>query len=162
MERIGNAAGLSASFIGFTLGLANLTGFAGASLVAWAGARFGRLWPLVASTVIQLLCLWVLAGRVTSTEYLVAIGIISLSWNVVNPIQIGILAGVDMGGRLLALSSTVIGVGLALGPALGAAVLNGTSYTNVLWLVAALTVTSALIALPVLRPARHAPIGAVT
>ena len=156
MERIGNASGLSAQFIGFTLGLANLTGFAGAALVAWAGSRFGRLIPLLLSTAIQLVCVWALSGTVSSVGYLVAIAVISLSWNVVNPMQIGVLAGVDRGGRLLALSSTVIGVGLAIGPALGAAVLRGADYSLVLWLVAGLAVASLLLALPVLRPARAA------
>ena len=156
MERIGNASGLSAQFIGFTLGLANLTGFAGAALVAWAGSRFGRLIPLLVSTAIQLVCVWALSGTVSSVGYLVAIAVISLSWNVVNPMQIGVLAGVDRGGRLLALSSTVIGVGLAIGPALGAAVLRGADYSLVLWLVAGLAVASLLLALPVLGPARAA------
>jgi predicted MFS family arabinose efflux permease len=151
MERIGNASGLSAQFIGFTLGLANLTGFAGASLVAWAGARFGRFLPLVVSTVVQLACLWALSGHVGSSVYLVAIGLVSLAWNIVNPIQIGILAGVDPNGRALALASTVIGVGLAFGPALGALVLRDADYSRVLWLTAALAVLSVLVALPAMR-----------
>jgi predicted MFS family arabinose efflux permease len=151
MERIGNAAGLSAQFIGFTLGLANLTGFVGATLVAWLGTRFGRLWPLLLLTTVQVICVWLLAGKVNSTIYLLAIGVISLSWNIVNPIQIGILAGVDQRGRLLALSSTVIGVGLALGPALGAAALHGDDYSTVLQLVAGLAVASTVLALPVVR-----------
>jgi len=156
MERIGNAAGLSAQFIGFTLGLANLTGFAGASLVAWLGTRFGRLLPLVLSTAIQLICLWALSGIISSSGYLIAIGVISLAWNIVNPIQIGILAGVEPSGRALALASTVIGVGLAAGPALGAAVLHGNDYSRVLVLVAFLTVISIVLALFAMRANRGA------
>jgi predicted MFS family arabinose efflux permease len=151
MERIGNASGLSAHFIGFTLGLANLTGFVGASLVAWLGTRFGRLLPLLVLTVVQLVCVWTLSGGVSSAKYVLAIGVISLSWNIVNPIQIGILAAVDQRGRWLALSSTVIGVGLALGPALGAAALGSEGYASVLWLVAGLAVASTLLALPVVH-----------
>ncbi len=157
MERIGSAAGLSAQFIGFTLGLANLTGFVGATLVAWLGTRFGRLWPLLILTTVQVVCVWLLAGKVNSTIYLLAIGVISLSWNIVNPIQIGILAGVDQRGRLLALSSTVIGVGLALGPALGAAALHGADYSTVLRLVAGLALASTVLALPVVRRLATAP-----
>ena len=156
MERIGNASGLSAQFIGFTLGLANLTGFAGASLVAWLGTRFGRLVPLVLSTAVQLACLWALLGTVSSPGYLIAIGVISLAWNIVNPIQVGILADVDQGGRALALASTVIGVGLAIGPAMGAAVLHGTDYSRILWLAAFLAILSIVLALPAMRPSRGA------
>jgi predicted MFS family arabinose efflux permease len=151
MERIGSASGLSLQFIGFTLGLANLTGFVGASLVAWLGTRFGRLLPLVLSTAVQLACLWVLSGVVGSSAYLIAIAMVSLAWNIVNPIQIGILAGVDPSGRALALASTVIGVGLAAGPALGAAMLHGQDYSGVLMLVGFLAVLSILLVLPAMR-----------
>lgn len=154
MERIGTASGLSAQFIGFTLGLANLTGFAGASLVAWLGTRFGRTGPLVLSTAAQLACLWALSGTVHSSGYLVAIGVISLAWNIVNPIQVGILAGVDQGGRALALASTVIGVGLAIGPAMGAAVLRGTDYSRILSLAACLAVLSIVLAFPAIHSSR--------
>jgi predicted MFS family arabinose efflux permease len=161
MERIGNASGLSAQFIGFTLGLANLTGFAGASLVAWLGTRFGRLLPLVLSTAIQLICLWALSGTIGSSGYLIAIAVISLAWNIVNPIQIGILAGVDTSGRALALASTVIGVGLAAGPALGATVLHGNDYSSVLALVAFLTVISIALTLSAMRTNQQAdPVAA--
>lgn len=153
VERIGNASGLSPRFIGFTLGLANLAGFVGASLVAWLGTRFGRLWPLLVLTLVQVGCVWMLSGHVSSTTYLLSMGVIALSWNIVNPIQIGILAAVDQRGRWLALSSTVIGAGLALGPALGAAALRGEGYSSVLWLVAGLAVASTLLTLPVLRRA---------
>ena len=160
MERIGNASGLSAQFIGFTLGLANLTGFAGATLVAWLGTRFGRVWPLLVSTAIQLACLWALSGTLGSSGYLVAIGVISLAWNIVNPIQIGILASVDADGRALALASTVIGVGLAAGPALGAVVLHGNDYAGVLSLVAFLAVLSIVVIIPVMRSGREAVLDA--
>jgi predicted MFS family arabinose efflux permease len=151
MERIGNASGLSLQFIGFTLGLANLTGFVGASLVAWLGTRFGRFMPLVLATAVQLACLWVLSGVMGSSAYLIAIAMVSLAWNIVNPIQIGILAGVDPSGSALALASTVIGVGLAAGPALGAAVLHGKDYSGVLALVAFLAVLSIVLVLPAMR-----------
>lgn len=154
MERLGDAAGLSAQFIGFALGFANLSGFVGASLVAWIGSRFGRLVPLAVSTLLQIGCLWLLARISGNKDYLFSVALISLSWNVVNPIQIGILADVDASGRLLALSSTVIGVGLAAGPALGAAVLVGTDYSRVLWLCAALAVVTVALALPALRGSR--------
>jgi predicted MFS family arabinose efflux permease len=94
-----------------------------------------------------------LASTKVSDPYL-AVALISLCWNVVNPIQIGILAEVDDGGRLLALSSTVIGVGLASGPALGAAVLTGTDYSRVLWLCAGLSIVTAVLAVPALTGAR--------
>jgi predicted MFS family arabinose efflux permease len=147
VERIGNASGLSGEFIGFSLGLANLTGFAGAMLVAWLGARLGRLLPLVIATLIQLVCLAALSGHVTSVAYIAGIGSMALAWNVVNPFQMSILAGVDPSGKALALATTVTGLGLAIGPAAGAVAIGFGGYAAILWLAAALSVVSVLLLL---------------
>lgn len=152
MERIGNASGLTGQYIGFALGAANLTGFVGAALVASIGSRFGRALPIVVSTVVQLACLWSLSGHLSPTAYLVAIGLISLAWNVVNPYQLGVLAMVDPGGRALAMSATVVGVGLAAGPAMAAVVVGSGGYDGILWLASALAVLSVVLIIPALRP----------
>lgn len=146
VERIGNASGLEPQFIGFTLGMANLTGFAGAALVAWLGARVGRALPLALATLMQLVCLFTLSGHVTSTTYLLGLGLLSMAWNIVNPFQLGVLAGVDTSGKSLALAATVAGIGLAVGPAAGAAVIGQGGYGAILWLAGALAILS-LIAL---------------
>ncbi len=157
VERIGNAAGLEPQFIGFALGLANLTGFAGAALVAWLGSRAGRLLPLAVVTVLQLVCLATLSGQVTSVAYLLGLGLLSMAWNVVNPFQLGVLAGVDSTGKSLALAATVTGVGLAAGPAAGAAGIAYGGYGAILWMAGALAVLSLVLLLPPLAGiARHA------
>lgn len=147
VERIGNGSGLSADYIGFSLGLANLTGFAGAMLVAWLGARLGRLIPLGIATLVQLVCLVALSGHVSSVAYIAGISSMSLAWNVVNPFQMSILAGVDPSGKALALAATVTGAGLAIGPAAGAVAIGFGGYGAILWLAGALAVTSVLLLL---------------
>lgn len=157
VERIGNASSLSAEYIGFCLGLANLTGFVGAMLVAWLGARLGRLLPLAIATVIQLVSLIALSGHVSSLAYLIGIGSMALAWNVVNPFQLSILAGVDPSGKALALATTVTGVGLAIGPAAGATAIGLGGYTAILWLAAALAVATVLLLLAPQRAAAKQP-----
>ncbi len=153
-ERIGNAAGIDGQFIGFSLGVANLTGFVGASLVAALGTRLGRLAPMVLSTVVTVICFVVLMGTVGPWTYLVAISTAALCWNIMNPFQLGILAGVDPTGRSLALAATVTGAGLALGPAIGALAIGAGGYPAVLWLACALAVVSLLLLFPPLRALR--------
>jgi predicted MFS family arabinose efflux permease len=46
-------------------------------------------------------------------------------------------------------------VGLAAGPALGAAVLSGADYSRVLWLCAVLSIVTAALALPALAGIRN-------
>lgn len=147
IERIGNASGLSVDYIGFSLGLANLTGFAGAMLVAWLGARLGRLIPLAIATAVQLVCLVVLSGQVSSVGYVAGIGLMALAWNIVNPFQLSILAGVDPSGKALALATTVTGAGLAIGPAAGAVAIGFGGYGAILWLAAALAIATLLLLL---------------
>ncbi len=152
IERIGNAAGLDATFIGFSLGMANLTGFAGAALVAWLGTRAGRLLPLAVATALQLACLLALSGRLSSMVFIIALGTMSLAWNIVNPFQLGILSGVDPSGKSLALAATVTGIGLAAGPAMGSMAIASGGYGAILWLAAGLAVVSfALLVLPIRR-----------
>lgn len=138
MERIGNAAGLSIGYIGFVLGAANLTGFAGAALVAAFGQRLGRAVPLAVLTLLQLACIGLLAFVQGPLSYLLIIGAIALAWNVVNPIQLGLLASVDPGGRLLAMSATFMGVGLAAGPAMAALLVGQGAYGRLLFACGAL------------------------
>jgi predicted MFS family arabinose efflux permease len=153
IERVGNASGISAEFIGFSLGVGNLTGFLGASLVAALGSRAGRLVPIVVATVINLGCLWILAHPVSPWTYLVALGTTSFTWNIVNPFQLGILAAVDPSGKALALAATVTGAGLAIGPAIGAAAIGIGGYAAVFWLAGTLAIVSVFLMLPALRAA---------
>jgi MFS family permease len=156
IERIGNASGLTPEYIGFSLGAANLTGFVGAALVAWLGTRVGRVAPLVIATVLQLVCLAALAGHVNSVTYLVALGVLALAWNVVNPFQLGVLAGIDPSGKALALAATVTGGGLAIGPAAAALAIGVGGYGAVLWLGGSLSIISLALVLPPERAiARH-------
>jgi MFS family permease len=150
-ERIGSNAGLSAGLVGFGLGLMNLTGFAGASFVAWLGKRVGRVAPLVAATAAQIGALLVLTGKPPAAAFVLACIVLPFAWNVVNPLQLAILAEFDTGGRALALSATFTGVGLALGPALAAFVLHGSDYNPVLRLACGLAVLTLALMVPALR-----------
>jgi predicted MFS family arabinose efflux permease len=151
LERIGNRAGLSSVFIGFTLGCATLTGFAGASMVAWAGSRFDRRMLLLVTMVVEILALGALFGRPGAAMFLVANTILALFWNIVNPLQLGILADVDATGKALALAATATGTGMALGPSIGAVTLNVQGYEVLLVTVGALTVLSVGLMIAVLR-----------
>jgi predicted MFS family arabinose efflux permease len=103
------------------------------------------------ATLLQLGCLAVLMGHVSPTSYILALGVLALAWNVVNPFQLGVLAGIDPSGRALALAATVTGVGLALGPAIAAVAIGMGGYGAVLWLGGALSVISLAL---VLQPER--------
>lgn len=151
IERVGHASGLGATFIGFSLGVANLTGFVGASLVAALGTRVGRLLPLTGATAILLACIVPLTRPLTPLIFILSMGLTALAWNIVNPFQLGILASVDSTGRALALAATVTGAGLAIGPAVGATAIGIGGYDAVLWTSGLFEVISLLLVLPALH-----------
>ena len=151
IERMGNASGLTTEYIGFSLGVATLTGFAGAALVAWAGNRLGRFVPLLVATFFQLVCFVALFGHISPLTYLGSMAGLALFWNVMNPFQLAILADVDRTGRALALAATVTGIGLAVGPALGALTISSNGYGGILALAGTLALVSLALLLPALR-----------
>ena len=132
IERIGNASAIRPEFIGFALGAANLTGFAGASLVALLGTRLGRFVPMLLATIINVGGLLIFSRPVSPWTYMIVLGAMSLSWNAINPFQLGVLANSDPSGKALALAATVTGAGLALGPALGAVAIERGGYSAAL------------------------------
>ncbi len=149
-ERMGNAAGLTGEYIGFSLGLANLVGLGGAALVAGLGVRAGRWVPLLLATAVQVACLYALMGETSDRSYLVAMCLLAFGWNVVIPYQQGLLAEVDHSGKALALVATATGVGLALGPGAAASVLSGEGYMEVNVLAGVLAVLSMVLVVPAL------------
>lgn len=151
MERIGNRAGLSAVFIGLSLGLSTLTGFVGAALIAWLGNRNNRLIPLLVTMAIQLVALGALTGRPSALTFIAASAVLALCWNIVNPLQLSILADVDVTGKALALSATATGVGMAMGPSIGALSINAQGYGVLLSTVGALALVSVALMVMVLR-----------
>lgn len=151
VERIGNSSGLSGTFIGLCLGIATLTGFAGASMVAWIGSRGTRLKLLLAGTAIQIISLTGLSGQPSAGLFLVAAAVLALCWNVINPIQLGILSDLDSSGRALALSATATGLGMALGPTIGALSLDSEGYDTLLKVVGFLAIFSLALMIPMIR-----------
>lgn len=155
-ERIGHVAGLSASFIGFSLGVATLTGFLGAAAVAWAGKVFGRTTPLFVFTLLQVGVYVVLVGDVSSTVYLAAVALLAFAWNAMIPLQFGILADIDPTGKALALAATFTGVGLTLGPAIAAVAIGSEQhYSRINWLSGILALLTFTLLVPALLADRR-------
>jgi MFS family permease len=144
-ERIGSAAQLSPQFIGFALGVATLVSAAGAGLVAWLGSRLNRFAAVLVATVVQAAAFVALGGVLGASTFLVTLAATAIAWNVVNPLQLGILAEVDTRGTILALAPAATGLGLAVGPAVGSAVTSPGNYQALLGVCIALAVGSSLL-----------------
>ena len=132
-ERIGDAAGLEASTIGRALGTSLLAGLFGALLAAALVDRFGRGLPIVASALLQLVALVLIAGQPSVATYTVGVMLFSFCWNFPVAYQLAITVEVDRGGRLVVLFLSAVKLGYAIGPALaGQLIALGGSFAPVL------------------------------
>ncbi len=124
VERIGAASGLAATFIGDSLMVASLCGIAGCAGAIVLGARIGRVRPLLLGFALFLSGTLGLNGFVSALRFLLAAGIFNFAWTFTLPFILASMAMHDNSGRLMALTNFVIGGGLALGPAIIAALLG--------------------------------------
>lgn len=124
VERIGAASGLDGTLIGDDLTIASLCGIAGCGSAIVLGARWGRVRPLLIGFALILVGSAALTGVVPATRFLLAAGAFKYAWTFALPFILAAMAAHDHSGRLMAVVNFLIGGGLALGPALVAALLG--------------------------------------
>ena len=146
LERLGNGAGLEASFIGNTLAVSLAGALFGALLAAIIADRFGRVIPLIITLVIQLIALLLLVGELSGTAFFFGVMLFAFAWNFPVPYQLAITVSMDVSGRLVVLFLSAVKLGYAAAPVIAAQlILMGQSFTPVIVLSASVFLTSALI-----------------
>jgi predicted MFS family arabinose efflux permease len=155
VERIGTAAGLSPERIGDDLTIASLCGVAGCATAAVVGAKLGRKLPLYGGYLLMVVSILALAGSPSPLRYLVATCGFKYAWTFALPFILASASDLDRDGRVMALSNFVIGCGLAIGPAIIAALLDerldyGVSITTA---VVGVVLSLVLLSLGLRRPA---------
>lgn len=151
LERIGDHAGLSIEEIGTSLSAANFAGLSGAILVAVIGSRFGRFWPVSIALLITAASVLLLLGTPTAMVYGVAICIYLFGWIFLVPLMLGAVAEIDDSGRYVTLANAALGVGLSLGPVLGALLIGDTeAYGRSIYLSSLLMLASLFVILPLI------------
>ena len=134
LERIGVANGLTAATIGRHLTLASVCGIAGCLAATALGARLRRGLPLLLGLALLVGSIILLMGRLSPAEFLLGSGGFKFAWTFALPFMLAVTASLDASGRILALANLMIGCGLALGPAVVAALLGDPPrYTVALW-----------------------------
>jgi predicted MFS family arabinose efflux permease len=161
LERMGNAAGLQAGFIGSTLAVSLFGALFGALLAAMIENRFGRVMPLIVTVAVQGVALLLLSGELSRNAFLVGVMLFAFGWNFPVAYQLAITVSIDVRGRLVVLFLSAVKLGYAVAPVIAAQlIMMGRGYTPVISLAAACLVTSAIIfvALAVLKtPGRGMP-----
>jgi predicted MFS family arabinose efflux permease len=149
MIGLGEAKGLTVSFMSPALGTASWIALIGAFLVIVIGTKYGRTLPLIVSILVTALCSWLLHFSQSEEVYLIANIIIGITWAFALPYMFGICSELDKAGQLAAMGGFASKMGLASGPMVGALILTAEQYHMVINVaVLGLIVASIVVVLP--------------
>ncbi len=148
MERIGLAANVDAQFISRVLGSAALAGLVGGLMVTWLSTKAGRVLPngiALGGSIAGLL--FVINGS-SAVAFVAAAMLFYLAWVFGLPYLMGVIAGLDPGGRVAAFAIVMQNAGLAAGPAVAGFVITGEGYGMLGWMGIGLYGVSMILILP--------------
>ena len=132
-EAIGRGFGLSLAQVGAALAASAIAGMAGSGAVIVIGARLPRVLLIAAGTIVSIGSVLLLAQGAGYLSFLVSACLFNFAWNYTFPYQMGVLAQLDRHGSVAVISLVVQLAGLALGPAIGALLLTGAGYGQILY-----------------------------
>ena len=164
LERIGNAAGISAIAIGDSIATAFLVAIV-ASLAATAIAgRCARVWPITLTVACQVVAFFLLAGHVQPLAFLMAAMLITFVWYFSVPFQVGITVDVDPTGRFVVLFLMSMKGSYVVGPSIVSPFISAGDYSAVITFAFLTAIAAYLIflALALIAPGRRSTISAST
>ena len=152
LSLIGKDAGLDDQTVGNAMMLTQFAGIAGASIVIVLGKRVGRALPIGIALVGSIGALMIVGNVKTAVGFTVGACLFNMLWNTTHPYLLSAQASFDRSGRQVSYAVAMQMMGIAAGPAVGAAIVDSGTYMQVILLSAVLmAVTLVLIQPPVLR-----------
>lgn len=161
LDQIGLANHLSTSDVATALAISSIGGLLGALLATGLDSRYGRLRPLLYSTLCTLVSLFIMNENRTFAVFAAMASSFNGAWNFSVPYQFGALALIDPSRRTVALGGAVLNAGLAGGPVVAAAAIGYGGIHNVGWMGMVFSVLSWLLFARILLRAERAPIPSV-
>jgi predicted MFS family arabinose efflux permease len=144
---IGLDGGLSGQSVANGLMVSQFLGIAGALLAAMLGNRFGRILPLAIGILGGAAVLGALFGQFTAVVYGLTVCVYNFAWNLTHPFLLAAMASFDQHGRVVVYAVAAQMLGLAVGPAFAATLLEDSNYGPVIWAGISLFVISWLLIL---------------
>jgi predicted MFS family arabinose efflux permease len=129
---IGVDGGVSEQGVANGLMLSQFLGIAGAFVPAVIGHRYGRIMPLTLGIIGGSLVLVALYDSFTALIYAVTVCVYNFAWNVTHPFLLGAMASFDQHGRVVVYAVAAQMLGLAVGPAFAASLLEDSNYAPII------------------------------
>ncbi len=144
---IGLNGGVGEQEVANGLMLSQFLGIAGAGVAALAGRRFGRVPPLAMGILGGALVLGWLFGEFTAFVYAATVCIYNFAWNMTHPFLLAAMASFDRHGKVVVYAVAAQMLGLAIGPAFAASLIQEGDYARVIAAGMSLFVVSFLLIL---------------
>ena len=129
---IGLNGGVGEQEVANGLMLSQFLGIAGAGVAALAGRRFGRVPPLAMGILGGALVLGWLFGEFTAFVYAATVCIYNFAWNMTHPFLLAAMASFDRHGKVVVYAVAAQMLGLAIGPAFAASLIQEGDYARVI------------------------------
>jgi predicted MFS family arabinose efflux permease len=129
---IGLDGGVSEQGVANGLMVSQFLGIAGAFVPAMIGHRYGRMIPLTVGILGGSLVLLALYGQFTAMIYAVTVCAYNFAWNMSHPFLLGAMASFDQHGRVVVYAIAAQMLGLAVGPAFAASLLENSNYAPII------------------------------
>jgi MFS transporter, DHA1 family, inner membrane transport protein len=142
---IGQWSGLSVQQANVVLSYATLAGMAGAGFAILLGPRLGNATPLLAAGILMGAAVVLVIVRLTQTTFAPAVLLWMCGINFATPYEVAVMSEADRAGRAASLSNAAQTLGMCVGPALGAMVVNGRHAATLGSLAVALLIPSFLL-----------------
>lgn len=137
LEGVARAAGLTLGQTGRALSAGLVISLAGSAAAALIGVRFGRVLPLIVTALFQIAALLLLTRLGHDADPAAAFfwtnTVFQIFWSYVIPYFIIIYNDVDASGRFVAFYGTASHLMLAVGPYVGALLIENGGYAPLLW-----------------------------
>ncbi len=146
LERLGLAANLSVTQIGFALAISSYLGIVGGLAKNWATDFMGPLSPFAIVVIGELGMLVIFATNPGNLMFIVAVCALQFCWAMGMAAFLSSFNLIDQSGGLVLLLMSVAKVGYSLGPALMGWLIVGDDYSYVIMSAAAMVVAGMLIA----------------
>jgi predicted MFS family arabinose efflux permease len=148
---IGTSKGFSEQQVASALSLSQFLAIAAALGAATVGTRYGRLGPVclgILGGIVPLLFLFQLQNL---SAFVVAVCVYNFAWNLLHPYLLGVMASLDLSGKVVTNATSAQMVGLAMGPAVAVQLIQDQDLGNAIWLgVVSLAAALCFIAPPIL------------
>ena len=163
VERLGAGIPLTATAIGLALAISMGGGASGALAASLVGGRYGAFKPIALAATASAIAGAAMIGSNSVATFAVAVLVYKFGFSLAMPYISAIFAGIDKSGRLMALGTLMQAAGLAVGPAVGSAIVSENTVAPAIYFSIVIGVAAGLIGIRLARfvDMRSAPLSKV-